>query len=210
MFFDKEGNIQLQNLIEYPNDYEELKKETLNCERCHLRNGCNQVIMGEGSLENKIMFIGEAPGVNEDRLGRPFEGRAGKLLNKIFSSININRKDVYITNIVKCSPPNNRVPSISEAEACMPILKSEIEMIDPKVIIPLGSTSLKYLVDKSAAITRKRGNWIKRGKYYFLPTFHPTYLLRNPNMKKQAWRDFQLIKKAIERIKELKNDGKLD
>ncbi|MFW6269720.1 MAG: uracil-DNA glycosylase [Bacillota bacterium] len=208
MFFDKNGNITIQQLIEYPDQsYDRLKEEALKCERCHLREKCTQVVMGEGSLENKIMFIGEGPGADEDRLGRPFVGRAGKLLDKMFDAINISREEIYISNIVKCRPPNNRVPSISEAEACMPILKAEIKLVDPKVIVPLGSTSLKYLVDREAAITRDRGKWIQRGKYYFLPTFHPAYLLRNPGAKKQAWHDFQVIKKAIDRIKELmKND----
>ena len=210
MFFDENGNITIQKLIQYPNDdYNKLRKEALKCERCKLRQSCKQVVMGEGSLENKIMFIGEGPGANEDKLGRPFVGKAGKLLNKIFDVVNIERKDVYITNIIKCRPPNNRTPSISEAKACMPILKSEIELLDPKVIITLGSTALKYLVDREMAITRNRGEWIERGKYYILPTFHPAYLLRNPNAKKSVWRDFKLISKAVERINELKNNGKL-
>lgn len=210
MFFDKNGNITIQKLIQYPNDnYQELRKEALKCERCKLREVCNQVVMGEGSLENKIMFIGEGPGVNEDKEGRPFVGKAGKLLDKIFNSVNINREDVYISNIIKCRPPNNRTPSISEAEACMPILKSEIELIDPKVIVTLGSTALKYLVDPDMSITKNRGQWIERGKYYILPTFHPAYLLRNPNVKKSVWRDFKLISKAIDRINELKKTGEL-
>ncbi len=210
MFFDKKGNITIQKLIQYPNNnYKKLKSEALQCERCHLRKTCKQIVMGEGSLNNKIMFIGEGPGADEDRLGRPFVGRAGKLLDKIFSALNIKRDEVYITNIVKCRPPNNRVPTISEAEACMPILKSEIEIIDPKVIVTLGSTALKYLVDQKMAITRKRGQWIKRGEYYILPTFHPAYLLRNENMKKPAWRDFKLIKKSMLRINELKKEGKI-
>jgi len=210
MFFDQNGNIQIQKLIQYPdNDYEDLKEETIKCERCHLREKCTQVVMGEGAINNKIMFIGEGPGADEDRIGRPFVGRAGRLLDKIFEAININRNDVYITNIVKCRPPNNRVPTLSEAKACMPILKSEIKLIDPKVIVPLGSTSLKYLVDKNMSITKQRGNWIKRGKYFIFPTFHPAYLLRNSNMKKAAWHDFKVIKKAIIRINKLKERGEL-
>lgn len=210
MFFDKNGNITIQKLIQYPNDnYQKLRKKALKCERCKLRESCNQVVMGEGSLENKIMFIGEGPGANEDKIGRPFVGKAGNLLDKIFHAVDINREDVYITNIIKCRPPNNRTPSISEAEACMPILKSEIELIDPKVIVTLGSTALKYLIDQDMSITKKRGQWIQRGKYYILPTFHPAYLLRNPSAKKSVWYDFKLISKSINRINELKNEGKL-
>lgn len=210
MFFDKNGNITIQKLIQYPNDdYQKLRKKALKCERCKLREGCKQVVMGEGSLDNKIMFIGEGPGANEDKIGRPFVGKAGKLLDKIFNSVNINREDVYISNIIKCRPPNNRTPSISEAKACMPILKSEIELIDPKVIVTLGSTALKYLVDPDMSITKNRGQWIERGKYYILPTFHPAYLLRNPNVKKSVWRDFKLISKSIDRINELKKKGEI-
>ena len=210
MFFDKNGNITIQKLIKYPNNnYQKLRKKALKCERCKLREGCKQVVMGEGSLENKIMFIGEGPGANEDKIGRPFVGKAGNLLDKIMDSVDINREDVYISNIIKCRPPNNRTPSISEAKACMPILKSEIEIIDPKVIITLGSTALKYLIDQDMSITRNRGQWIERGKYYILPTFHPAYLLRNPNAKKAVWRDFKLISKAIDRINELKKSGEL-
>ena len=210
MFFDKNGNITIQKLIQYPNDdYQKLRKKALKCERCKLREGCKQVVMGEGSLDNKIMFIGEGPGANEDKIGRPFVGKAGKLLDKIFNSVNINREDVYISNIIKCRPPYNRTPSISEAKACMPILKSEIELIDPKVIVTLGSTALKYLVDPDMSITKNRGQWIERGKYYILPTFHPAYLLRNPNVKKSVWRDFKLISKSIDRINELKKKGEI-
>ena len=175
MFFSKDGKIDIQNLITYPNDnYENLRDKAIKCERCQLSDNCKQVVMGEGSINNKVMFIGEGPGSDEDRLGKPFVGRAGKLLDKIFSAAGIKRKEVYITNIVKCRPPNNRIPSINEAKACMPILKSEIELIDPKVIVPLGSTSLKYLVDKKMTITRKRGQWIKRGKNYLITTNHPS------------------------------------
>lgn len=210
MFFDKKGNITVQKLIKYPDDsHKKLKEKALSCERCHLRSQCKQVVMGEGSAKNKVMFIAEGPGADEDRIGRPFVGRAGKLLDRIFDAANIVRDEIYITNIVKCRPKNNRVPTKSEAEACMPILKSEVKLIDPKVIVPLGSTALKYLVDQNMAITRDRGKWIKRGKYYILPTFHPAYLLRNANMKKPAWEDFKLIKKSIDRINELKKEGKL-
>jgi len=210
MFFDNNGNITIQKLIQYPNDdYQRLKEKALKCERCKLREGCKQVVMGEGSLDNKIMFIGEGPGANEDKIGRPFVGKAGKLLDKILHSVNINREEVYISNIIKCRPPNNRTPSISEAKACMPILKSEIELIDPKVIVTLGSTALKYLVDPEMSITKKRGQWIKRGNYYILPTFHPAYLLRNTHAKKSVWRDFKLIRKSIDRINELKERGEL-
>ncbi len=207
--FNEQGKVKQVSMINYPDDnYEELKMKAQKCERCHLRAKCRQVVMGEGNTRRKIMFIGEGPGGDEDRQGRPFVGRAGQLLNKIFSAVNIKRENIYISNIVKCRPPDNRVPTWDEMDACAPILAAEIKIIEPKVIVPLGSTALKYLVDDNLAITRARGQWYNKGKLYFLPTFHPAYLLRNSNMKKYAWRDFKLIKKAIKRIDALKSSEK--
>ncbi|HKL13027.1 MAG TPA: uracil-DNA glycosylase [Halanaerobiales bacterium] len=203
MLFNQNGKVN-DSLFKYPlDDYENFKKKALKCERCRLRESCTQVVMGEGSLNNKIMFIGEGPGGTEDKKGRPFVGRAGRLLDKILKSVNIKRKNIYITNIVKCRPPENRNPTENEMEACSPILKTEIKYIKPKVIVPLGSVALKYLVGPDKKITEDRGNWFNKGELYFLPTFHPAYLLRNANMKKPVWNDFKKIKKSIERINEL-------
>ena len=209
MLINKNGAFKY-NHKNYPdNNYQTLRQKVLQCSRCTLRNNCTQVVMGEGNVNNNIMFVGEAPGANEDKKGRPFVGRAGKLLNKILKAVNIKRKEVYISNIVKCRPPNNRKPTTSEAKACSPILQAEFSIIKPKVIVPLGATALKHLLDSNASITESRGQWFQRGEYYFLPTFHPAYLLRNKNMKKYVWKDFKLIKKAIKRIEELKNKGQL-
>lgn len=203
MIFNKEGKIN-ESLFSYPqDDYKKFKEKALQCERCHLRETCTQIVMGEGSLENKIMLIGEGPGGTEDKKGKPFVGRAGRLLDKILKSVNIKRKNIYITNIVKCRPPENRNPTREEMKACSPILKTEIKYIKPKVIVPLGSIALKYLVGSDKKITEDRGKWFNKGDVYFLPTFHPAYLLRNANMKKYVWKDFKLIKKTIERINEL-------
>lgn len=211
MLFNDNGYIKKNNLIKYPNDnFESLEAEALKCKRCQLREGCTQVVMGKGNIEKKIMFIGEGPGANEDKAGKPFVGRAGQLLNKIFSAVGIKRSEVYITNVVKCRPPGNRNPTTNEMEACTPILTAELELINPKVIVPMGSVALKFLIDDNLSITRTRGKWIKKGKFYFLPTFHPSYLLRNQSMKKPAWQDFKTIKKSIDRIEELKATGKLD
>jgi uracil-DNA glycosylase len=207
MLFDQDGNMTCNTLINYPDtDYNRLKEEALKCKRCRLREEASQVVMGEGSINNRIMFIGEAPGGDEDRIGVPFVGRAGQLLDKIFEAVNIKREEIYITNIVKCRPKGNRNPFQGEMTACAPILIAEIKLINPKVIVPLGSVALKNLLDEQASITEMRGKWIKRGDYFFFPTFHPSYLLRNPVMKKVAWHDFKVIKKAIDRIKELKNE----
>lgn len=203
MIFNQNGKIN-ESLFSYPeDDYESFKEKALQCHRCHLRKTCTQVVMGEGSLKNKIMFVGEGPGGTEDKKGRPFVGRAGRLLDKILKSVNIKRNNIYITNIVKCRPPDNRNPNREEMKACSPILKTEIKYIKPKVIVPLGSIALKYLVGSDKKITEDRGKWFNKGDIYFLPTFHPAYLLRNANMKKYVWKDFKLIKKTIERINEL-------
>lgn len=210
MLFDQQGNFKIQQLFTYPSDdYQNLKQEALKCHRCQLREGANGVVMGEGNVDNQIMLIGEGPGANEDRLGRPFVGRAGKLMDKIFDAVNLKREDLYITNVIKCRPPNNRVPHQNEFEACVSILRAEIELIQPKVIVTLGSTATKYLIDPEESISKVRGNWFQRGDIYFLPTFHPAYLLRNEKMKKYSWYDFKLIKKAADRIKELSSSGEL-
>ncbi|MFW6001110.1 MAG: uracil-DNA glycosylase [Halanaerobium sp.] len=208
MLFDDNGNFRIQQLFSYPeNDYEELKQEALKCRRCQLREGCNGVVMGEGSTNNRIMLIGEGPGANEDRLGRPFVGKAGQLMDKILESVNLKREELYITNVVKCRPPKNRVPYKNEFESCVSILMAEINLINPKVIVPMGSTAAKFLISPSESITNLRGNWIQKGDIFFLPTFHPAYLLRNSNMKKYSWYDFKLIKKAADRINELSSSG---
>jgi DNA polymerase len=193
-----------ESIVKYPlDDYDKFRKIALKCNRCQLRETCTQVVMGEGSLNHKIMFIGEGPGGTEDKKGRPFVGRAGRLLDKILESVKISREDIYITNIVKCRPPDNRNPHDKEMETCSPILKSEVKYIKPKVIVPLGSVSLKYLLGSDKKITEDRGKWFKKGNLYFLPTFHPAYLLRNENMKKKVYKDFIKIKKSIDRINEL-------
>lgn len=210
MLFDQEGNFKIKQLFSYPNNnYQELKKQALKCSRCQLRAGANGVVMGEGNINNKIMLIGEGPGANEDRLGHPFVGRAGKLLNKILKAVDLKREDLYITNVIKCRPPGNRVPKQEEFNACVSILMAEIEIIKPKVIVTMGSTATKYLINPKNSITKIRGKWLQRGNIYFLPTFHPAYLLRNEKMKKYSWHDFKLIKKASDRIKELSLRGKL-
>ena len=203
MIFNQNGQLT-ETMFKYPeNDYEVFKEKALKCERCNLRSSCTQVVMGEGSLDHKIMFIGEGPGASEDKKGRPFVGRAGRLLDKILESVNIKRDNIYITNIVKCRPPENRNPNDNEMKACSPILKTEIKYINPKVIVPLGSVASQYLIDSSIKITKDRGKWYNKGELYFLPTFHPAYLLRNENMKKPVWKDFKKIKKAVDRIEEL-------
>ncbi len=140
-----------------------------------------------------MMLVGEGPGADEDRLGRPFVGRAGQLLNRILEAASIKREDVYITNVVKCRPPSNRLPFQPEVDACYPYLQSQIELIDPEVILCLGALATRTLYDKSAAITRVRGQWKEKDGRRMLATFHPAALLRDPSKKKPAWEDFKKV-----------------
>lgn len=174
--------------------FEELRTEILSCQKCELASTRNHVVFGEGNPEAEILIIGEGPGAEEDKTGKPFVGRSGKLLDKILEACAFNRVEhVFIANIVKCRPPNNRPPKPEERIACMPYLDKQIEMIDPKIIILLGATSLNTLVDAKAKITKVRGKWINWNNRLVMPTFHPSALLRNPNLKKDTWEDFKTV-----------------
>ena len=181
-----------------PKELEELKKICINCTLCNLSKTRTNVVFGEGNPKAKLMFIGEAPGEQEDKSGRPFVGRAGKLLTKIISNVlNLSREDVYITNIVKCRPPNNRVPTIEEAIKCKPYLLKQIDIINPKILVCLGKTAFMYLMDSDLPITKVRGRVFELKEKKVIPTFHPSYLLRNPSAKKDAFKDFLLIKSLL-------------
>lgn len=171
-----------------------LKKDILQCQKCELAKTRNHVIFGEGNLNAEIMIIGEGPGRDEDLQGRPFVGKSGQLLDKILDACGFNRKDhVFISNIVKCRPPNNRVPTPQEAQLCMPWLLQQIEEIDPKILVLLGATSLKYMVGPDHRITRERGSWLNCQNRLAMPVFHPAALLRNPDLKRDTWEDFKKI-----------------
>ncbi len=180
---------------------EALKEDALNCTVCDLRKGCKGVVFGEGARDANIMFIGEGPGAREDELSRPFVGKAGQLLTEMIVSIDFAREDVYITNAVKCRPPNNRTPSMTEIETCLPILRNQFKLIKPKILVLLGSAALKGLLDPKAKITRVRGIWHKKKDTHIMPTYHPAFLLRNPPKKKEVLDDLQEIRKLYESIK---------
>lgn len=181
-----------------PNDLEELKKIVLSCHLCDLSKTRTNVVFGEGNPHAKVMFIGEGPGATEDETGRPFVGRAGQLLTKMIENVlEISRNEVYIANIVKCRPPNNRVPTPQEAKTCIPYLFKQIEIIDPEILVALGSTSYRWLTGDTTPISKVRGEIIAyRGKK-LIPTFHPSYLLRNPSKKKEAYEDLLKIKELL-------------
>ncbi|HER08036.1 MAG TPA: uracil-DNA glycosylase [Bacteroides sp.] len=183
--------------------FDQLKEEVLGCQKCGLARTRNHVIFGEGNIQAPVFIIGEAPGADEDRIGRPFVGRSGQLLDKILAACGFTRKDhVFISNIVKCRPPGNREPSREEREACMPYLVRQIDMVNPDILILLGSTALKSLIGQDMKITRLRGTWIEWESRLAMPVFHPSALLRNPALKRDTWEDF---KKVVIKYRELVN-----
>ncbi len=184
-------------------DFELLKQEVNQCTKCALSKTRTNVVFGEGSQNAGIMLIGEGPGYYEDQQGRPFVGKSGQLLDKILDVCGFTRKEhVFIGNIVKCRPPNNRDPLPEERESCLPYLYKQIEMIEPKIIILLGATALKGLIDPNAKITKVRGEWLNWNDRLVMPTFHPSALLRNEKLKRPVWEDF---KKVVAKYRELIN-----
>lgn len=170
-----------------------LKQEVLSCQKCKLHQTRIKVVFGEGNPDGGVLLIGEGPGADEDKTGRPFVGRSGQLLDKILDAAGFNRKDhVFIANIVKCRPPNNREPEKDEREACLPYLHKQIEIIDPKIIVLLGATALK-LIDPSMKLREAKGQWMIWKNKIVLTTYHPSALLRNPNLKKEAWEHFKKL-----------------
>ena len=178
-----------------------LKKSISNVKNCQLKKNATKIVFADGNPKSKIMLIGEGPGSNEDQEGLPFVGRAGILLDKMLDSINLNRKNVYITNVVNYRPPENRKPTEEEILKYLPYLKKHIEIINPKIIILLGSTAMNALIGSEDVISKMRGKWINKkfGKCdaSLIVTFHPAFLMRQPAQKKMAWIDLKMIKKKI-------------
>jgi uracil-DNA glycosylase len=172
---------------------EQLRQSCLACSACGLRNGCRQVVFARGNPQARVMLIGEGPGADEDRLGAPFVGAAGQLLNRILDAAGFGQDELYITNVVKCRPPGNRLPVDSEVKQCLPYLKDQIELVNPAVIVCLGAVAARTLIDSSASITRIRGHWIMIDGRRYMPTFHPAALLRDAGKKRPVWQDFQEI-----------------
>jgi len=185
-------------------DFEQLKHEVNHCTKCALSKTRTNAVFGEGFDKAEIMCVGEGPGYYEDLQGRPFVGKSGRLLDKILAACGFNRAEyVFIGNIVKCRPPNNRDPLPEERESCLPYLYQQIEYINPKIIILLGSTALKGLIDPNAKITKVRGEWMQWNNRLIMPTFHPSALLRNEKLKRPVWEDF---KKVVAKYRDLVNE----
>ncbi len=184
--------------LQLPSSIEALEKQASDCHLCELSKSRHHVVFGAGNEEAEILFVGEGPGVIEDDTGHPFVGRAGEVLtNMIEKVLLIPRSEVYISNIVKCHPPNNRAPTATEAHTCLPYLLKQIDYIKPKIVVTLGNTAYHYLTGDESKITQIRGTLQKRGDYTIIPTFHPSYLLRNPSAKQEAFIDMKLIKSLM-------------
>ena len=179
---------------------EELRAAIGDCQRCKLCSGRTHLVFGVGNPKAKLMFVGEGPGRDEDLQGEPFVGRAGQLLTDIITKgMGLKREDVYIANVVKCRPPENRNPEPDEVAACEPFLKKQIDLIRPKIIVGLGKFAVQTLLQSKVPITKVRGNWHSYHGIKLMPTFHPAYLLRNPADKKLVWED---IKKVIKELRD--------
>ncbi len=178
---------------------EAVREEIGDCRRCRLSKGRKNIVFGEGNPDALLMFIGEAPGREEDVQGRPFVGDAGKLLTRLIEKMGFAREQVYIGNIVKCRPPQNRDPEEDEIRTCLPFIEQQVEIISPKIIVSLGRISAQTLVATKIPISRLRGSFFEFKGVPLMPTFHPAYLLRNPKDKWLVWEDAQ---KVIERLRE--------
>jgi uracil-DNA glycosylase len=180
---------------------DQLREKWKNCQRCPLGAGRNSFVFGEGQVPASLMFIGEGPGGEEDKQGIPFVGRAGQLLSKMIVAMDLTREEVFITNIVKCRPPDNRDPEPREVISCIPLLYEQIRLIQPKIIVALGRVSAQTLLSSGSSLTKLRGKWLDYNGIPLLATYHPAYLLRNTSIKKEAWNDLQLVMKKLEDLK---------
>ncbi|MDX2014343.1 MAG: uracil-DNA glycosylase [Myxococcaceae bacterium] len=183
---------------------DEIRRELGDCQRCKLCKGRNSIVFGAGNPRAELVFVGEGPGEEEDKQGVPFVGKAGQLLTKMIEAMKFSRDDVYICNVVKCRPPNNRNPEPDEIEACEPFLKAQLASLQPKVIVALGKFAAQTLLRDQTSITRLRGQWREYQGIPLMPTFHPAYLLRQPEEKKLAWLDLQEVMKRFGRAPEKK------
>lgn len=173
---------------------EDIRAEVMACAKCRLRAGCRAPVFGEGPVPSPLMFVGEGPGATEDEIGRPFVGAAGQLLDRIIAAGGWRREEVYITNVVRCRPPGNRQPAPDEMQTCLPYLLEMLPLIQPRIIVCLGATAARGLIDPEARITRLRGRWVERWGVRIMPTYHPAALLRDPSKKRDVWEDIKAVR----------------
>lgn len=181
------------DMLQYK-DIEALTAANLQCYSCGLRSGCRQVVVSRGKPSSRVMLVGEGPGAYENEQGTPFVGPAGQLLDKILAAAELPPEDVYITNVVKCRPPGNRLPKADETKNCLPWLERQIELVSPELLVCLGALAGQTLIDPNLRITRDRGKWHKYNGIDIVATFHPAALLRDPSLKRPVWEDFKVIR----------------
>jgi len=170
-----------------------IREDMGDCTRCKLHKGRNKIVFGDGSAKAQLVFVGEGPGADEDAQGLPFVGRAGKLLTQMIEGMGLQRKEVYICNVVKCRPPDNRTPEPDEVATCSPYLLRQSDVLNPKVLVCLGAVAAKTLLETNRGITQFRGQWLDWRGRKLMATYHPAYLLRNPNAKGEVWKDLQKV-----------------
>lgn len=175
----------------------ELEEQVSSCRKCPLNENRTRTVFGQGNPNARLVFVGEAPGAEEDRQGLAFVGRAGQLLTRIIEAMGLRREDVYICNVIKCRPPGNREPEMSEIIACEPYLLRQLELIRPEVMVALGRVAIQTLLRDKTPITRMRGRWRDYHGIPLMPTFHPAYLLRNPAEKRRVWEDMQEVMRKL-------------
>ncbi|MDO4568494.1 MAG: uracil-DNA glycosylase [Clostridia bacterium] len=181
-------------------DWAALYGEIRGCRKCGLCEMRTNVVIGDGDPHARLMIVGEGPGRDEDLRGVPFVGAAGQLLDKMLAAVSLTRKDVYIANVVKCRPPQNRVPTEEEATACLPYLRAQYALVRPAIIVCMGATAARHLIDPQLRITRDRGVWHERQRVHLIATYHPAALLRDASKKPQAWSDLQSIRRKYDEL----------
>ena len=182
-------------------DLKQLEEMCKNCTKCDLHKTRNNLVFGMGNANTDLMFIGEAPGEQEDLTGVPFVGKSGQLFDKILEAVDITREEIFIGNVIKCRPPKNRNPSEIEKQACLPYLRKQVSLIHPKIIVCLGRVAAQTIIKPDLKITKEHGIWTERKGYNMIATYHPSFLLRDPSRKREAWEDFKKIKAKYEEVK---------
>ena len=177
--------------------WDELNRQIASCQKCGLCRQIHHKVPGQGNPHARLMLIGEGPGRDEDEQGLAFVGRAGQLLTRMLAAIGLTREEVYICNVVKCRPPENRTPLPEEAEACLPFLRMQFALVRPKVILLLGSTAGRYTLGEDFRVTRDRGHFVQKGGVWFMPTYHPAALLRDEAKKRDAWEDLKAVREKL-------------
>jgi DNA polymerase len=198
MPLNAQASVALPPIIgDKPSALKLIREDIGDCTRCRLHKGRTNLVFGVGNMNADLMFVGEGPGADEDAKGEPFVGRAGQLLNNMISAMGIKREDVYIANVVKCRPPQNRTPERDECDTCSPFLMRQIDVIKPKAIVALGAVAAKNLLAVNDSMANLRGRWYDFRNSKLLVTYHPAYLLRDPRQKKETWKDLQMAMKFL-------------